>query len=36
MYKQLFGPAWEDSAAYWIVPEKPGLGFTMTEATVKE
>lgn len=36
IYKDLFGPAWDDSAASWIVPEKPGLGFTLTEAIVKE
>ena len=35
MYKQLFG-TWEDSAAAWIVPEKPGLGFTISEEVIKE
>jgi L-alanine-DL-glutamate epimerase-like enolase superfamily enzyme len=35
MYKELFG-TWDDSAASWIVPEKPGLGFTISEAVIKD
>ncbi len=35
MYKELFG-TWDDSPASWIVPEKPGLGFTISEAVIKD
>jgi galactonate dehydratase len=35
MYKELFG-TWEDSAAAWTVPEKPGLGITISDAVIKE
>ncbi len=35
MYKELFG-TWDDSAAAWTVPEKPGLGITIPDAVIKE
>jgi galactonate dehydratase len=35
MYAELFG-AWDDNAASWAVPERPGLGLTISDAVIKE
>jgi len=35
MYTELFG-AWDDNAASWAVPERPGLGITISDAVIKE
>jgi L-alanine-DL-glutamate epimerase-like enolase superfamily enzyme len=35
MYSELFG-VWDDSPAYWTIPEKPGLGITVSDAVVRE
>ena len=33
--RELFG-AWQDSRAYFLAPERPGLGLKMTDAFVRE
>ncbi|HUI54623.1 MAG TPA: mandelate racemase/muconate lactonizing enzyme family protein [Bryobacteraceae bacterium] len=35
MYAELFG-SWDDNAASWAVPERPGLGITISDAVIKE
>jgi galactonate dehydratase len=35
MYAELFG-SWDDNAASWAVPERPGLGVTISDAVIKE
>lgn len=35
IYRELFG-SWEDSPASWTVPEKPGLGVTLSEAVIRD
>ena len=35
MYAELFG-AWDDNAASWAVPERPGLGLSIPDAVIRE
>ena len=35
MYAELFG-SWDDNAASWAVPERPGLGISISDAVIRE